>query len=220
MPSSALCLPRAREARCLVLESSTSLGWGEQAQCSGWKAPCGREGQLLTPGTAVWGAGEECGWPRLCVQSCGRRPSSHLLPTWPRDRWAGFSHQGLCPTPQSLRAPSASQVRLLPRVSHRLHAQALKWDALGASAWVPPSRSPSEPAWARVATSVASHGPQESAPLDQWLPGRGEPGSQLGGGGPGSCEVPPPSAFCPWRLGIFNLIYLFPLFKTKQFLAH
>lgn len=169
MPSSALCLPRAREARCLVLESSTSLGWGEQAQCSGWKAPCGREGQLLTPGTAVWGAGEECGWPRLCVQSCGRRPSSHLLPTWPRDRWAGFSHQGLCPTPQSLRAPSASQVCLLPRVSHRLHAQALKWGALGASAWVPPSRSPSEPAWARVATSVASHGPQKSAPLDQWL---------------------------------------------------
>lgn len=35
-----------------------------------------------------------------------------------------------------------------------------------------------------------------------------------------SCEVPPTSAFWLWWLGIFNLIYLFPLFKTKQFLAH
>lgn len=38
--------------------------------------------------------------------------------------------------------------------------------------------------------------------------------------GHGSCEVPPTSAFWLWWLGIFNLIYLFPLFKTKQFLAH
>lgn len=36
----------------------------------------------------------------------------------------------------------------------------------------------------------------------------------------GSCEVPPTSAFWLCWLGIFNLIYLFPLFKTKQFLAH
>uniref|UniRef100_A0A8D2JM37 Secreted protein n=1 Tax=Sciurus vulgaris TaxID=55149 RepID=A0A8D2JM37_SCIVU len=38
--------------------------------------------------------------------------------------------------------------------------------------------------------------------------------------GHGSYEVAPPSAFWLWLLGIFNLIYLFPLFKTKQFLAH
>lgn len=36
----------------------------------------------------------------------------------------------------------------------------------------------------------------------------------------GSCEEPPTSAFWLCWLGIFNLIYLFPLFKTKQFLAH
>uniref|UniRef100_A0A8D2IAU0 Uncharacterized protein n=1 Tax=Urocitellus parryii TaxID=9999 RepID=A0A8D2IAU0_UROPR len=32
--------------------------------------------------------------------------------------------------------------------------------------------------------------------------------------GHGSYEVPPTSAFWLWLLGIFNLIYLFPLFKT------
>lgn len=36
----------------------------------------------------------------------------------------------------------------------------------------------------------------------------------------GSCEVRPTSAFWLCWLRIFNLIYLFPLFKTKQFLAH
>lgn len=38
--------------------------------------------------------------------------------------------------------------------------------------------------------------------------------------GHGSCELPPTSAFWLCWLEIFNLIYLFPLFKTKQFLAH
>lgn len=38
--------------------------------------------------------------------------------------------------------------------------------------------------------------------------------------GHGSYEVPPTSTFWLWWFGIFNLMYLFPLFKTKQFLAH